>query len=81
MTEKPLEELAPGERGRLARCDAGPPPAIRLLELGFVDGTEVEMVRRGPLGDPVELALRGYRLCVRRADLEAFRVIVSDESA
>ncbi len=81
MTEKPLEQLEPGERGRLARREAAPPPATRLLELGFVDGTEVEMVRRGPLGDPVELSLRGYRLCVRRADLAGFVVALSEASA
>lgn len=81
MTEKSFDELAPGERGRLARRDVGPPAATRLLELGFVDGTEVEVVRRGPLGDPVELALRGYRICVRRADLQGFRVVVADEPA
>lgn len=42
----------------------------RLLDLGFVPGTVVHVVRRGPLGDPMELELRGYRICLRRHDLE-----------
>jgi ferrous iron transport protein A len=41
----------------------------RLTELGFVPGTEVMVLRRAPLGDPIEIELRGYRVCLRRQDL------------
>ena len=41
----------------------------RLADLGFVPGTRVRVIRRAPLGDPVELELRGFRVCLRRADL------------
>ena len=56
------------------RCPAvlerpGPGALPRLLELGFVEGTEVVLLRRGPLGDPLEIELRGYRICVRASDL------------
>jgi ferrous iron transport protein A len=64
-----VSELTPGTRGRI--CSHAPTSAIpdRLKELGFVPGTVLEIVRRAPLGDPVELELRGYRLCLRRAEL------------
>lgn len=57
-----LADLNPGESGRLA---AGTRPSTRLASLGFVAGTEVHVVRRAPLGDPVEIELRGYRVCLR----------------
>lgn len=37
----------------------------RLLEMGFCNGAEVEVVRRAPLGDPIEFRLRGYHLSLR----------------
>lgn len=52
-----------------AHPEAEPIPR-RLLDLGFVPGTPVLVVRRAPLGDPLELELRGYRLCVRRTEAE-----------
>jgi ferrous iron transport protein A len=70
----PLAELAPGCAGRL-EIAAPESVALRLAELGLVAGTRVLVVRRGPLGDPVELELRGYRLCVRRADLAGLEVV------
>jgi ferrous iron transport protein A len=40
----------------------------RLLDLGFVPGTQVRVVRRAPLGDPLEFELRGYRLSLRKTE-------------
>ena len=40
----------------------------RLLDFGVLPGTVVEIIRAAPLGDPVELRLRGYTLTLRRAD-------------
>lgn len=37
----------------------------RLLEMGFCNGAEVEVIRRAPLGDPIEFRLRGYHLSLR----------------
>jgi len=48
--------------------------SLRLRELGFVAGTSVTMVRRGFLGDPVEIELRGYRICLRTGDLVGVQV-------
>jgi ferrous iron transport protein A len=48
--------------------------STRLLEMGLTPGVEVELLGAAPLGDPLELALRGYRLSVRRS--EAARVEV-----
>jgi ferrous iron transport protein A len=69
-----LADLEPGAGARVAAVDAGSRIGRRLLDLGFVPGTEVQVVRRAPLGDPVEYELRGTRLCLRRS--EALRVRV-----
>lgn len=57
-----LADLAPGEAARIVGLSR---PDRRLVSLGFVAGTEVRVVRRAPLGDPVELEIRGCRLCLR----------------
>tara|TARA_B100000497_G_C7606368_1_gene364156 strand:- start:429 stop:653 length:225 start_codon:yes stop_codon:yes gene_type:complete len=49
--------------------------SLRLLEMGLTPGVEVTIVGAAPLGDPVELELRGYRLSIRRN--EAARVVVA----
>jgi ferrous iron transport protein A len=73
--ERPLDRLAPGERGVIERIDADPAIARRLMELGLVPGTEIEMVRSAPLGDPLEVAVRGLHLSLRRS--EAGRIHVA----
>ena len=66
--ERPLDRLAPGEGGRIARIDAEPGITRRLMELGLVPGTDIEMVRSAPLGDPLEVAVRGLHLSLRRSE-------------
>jgi Fe2+ transport system protein FeoA len=64
----PLVELAPGARAVVARVDPNVPLGRRLLDLGFVPGTPIRVLRRAPLGDPVSYELRGMRLCLRRSE-------------
>ena len=69
-----LAELAPGESARIAQV-AGPAELRhRLLEMGLTRGTTVRLVRVAPLGDPVELHLRGYRLSVRKSEAASVSV-------
>ncbi len=65
----PLAALSPGVRGRLCSHPTSERIPLRLEELGFVPGTSLEVVRRAPFGDPVEFDIRGYRICLRRAEL------------
>jgi ferrous iron transport protein A len=46
----------------------------RLLEMGFVSGTPVKIVGQAPMGDPLELELRGSRLSIRKAEAAAVEV-------
>lgn len=59
-----LAELRPGQRGTVEGYTT-PQPPIRLLEMGLLPGTDVEVVRLAPLGDPMDLKVRGYHLSIR----------------
>jgi Fe2+ transport system protein FeoA len=73
---KKLSELEPGERGIVAQV-AGPDHLRRrLLDMGLVKGTEVAMVRKAPLGDPIEFLVRGYNLSLRREEADNVYVLV-----
>jgi ferrous iron transport protein A len=67
-----LADLPVGCRGRVHSILGSDELAVRLLEMGLTPGVEVAVVGTAPLGDPLELELRGYRLSVRRT--EAARV-------
>lgn len=67
-----LAGLPVGKRGRVLQIDGGDDVAMRLLEMGLTPGVEVAVVGQAPLGDPLELEVRGYRLSIRKS--EAARV-------
>jgi ferrous iron transport protein A len=71
---RPLSTLIPGERAVVARIDIPPEQRGRLMEMGLLPGTSVELVRFAPLGDPVEIKLRNYHLSLRK--LEAEKIFV-----
>jgi ferrous iron transport protein A len=71
-----LDQLAIGRRAEVVGVDAPGRIAMRLLEMGFVPGTRVEIVKAAPLGDPLELRIRGYHLSLRRAEAAHVRVQV-----
>ena len=67
-----LAELAVGNRARVVRVEGNDSLGLRLLEMGMTPGAEVTVLGTAPLGDPIEVELRGYRLSVRKT--EAARV-------
>jgi len=76
---RPLSLLNPGERGTVCRVQ-GIHSTLRqrLLELGLISGTAVEVVCFAPLGDPMEVRVNGYRLSLRRKEAEA--ILVHEEN-
>jgi Fe2+ transport system protein FeoA len=65
-----LSKLPPGSRARLCAHGGRGPIPERFEDLGLVPGTPVRVIRRAPLGDPLEVELRGYRLCLRRSEAD-----------
>jgi len=76
-----LADLPVGSRVRLCEHEGASPARRRLLDLGFVPGTALEVVRTAPLGDPLEVSLRGYRICLRRADVRDVCVVPETEAS
>ena len=69
-----LDQLQTGQRARIDSVRGDDAVGQRLLEMGMLEGDEVEVVGFAPLGDPMEIRLRDYRLSLRRS--EAARVQV-----
>ena len=61
-----LLDAEPGDRLTVVAVEGEPSVRLRLLEMGLVPGTPFTFVRRAPLGDPLELRVRGARLAVSR---------------
>ncbi len=75
MNEVTLNTLQPGESGVVEKITAlDPKLKLRLLELGVLKGTSVELVRYAPLGDPIEIKIRGYRLSIRKEEANSVLV-------
>jgi Fe2+ transport system protein FeoA len=69
-----LDQLPVGGRGRVEALEGDDALVQRLLEMGLLEGEEVEVTNVALLGDPIEIRLRDYRLSLRRR--EAARVLV-----
>lgn len=69
-----LDSIPVGSSARVAAVNGTDATSLRLLEMGLTPGVQVQVVGTAPLGCPVELLVRGYRLSIRRN--EAARIAV-----
>jgi len=69
-----LADLAPGQRGTVTRLLGENTFTQRLMQLGFVEDTQVQLIRRAPTGDPLEVEVMGYALSLRLADAQLIHV-------
>ncbi|MAF26749.1 MAG: FeoA family protein [Gemmatimonadota bacterium] len=70
-----LDKVPPGTEAVIQEVGGLPEGSRRLMELGLVPGTRVQVIRRAPLGDPLEIRVRGTHLSLRLS--EAAEVYVS----
>jgi Fe2+ transport system protein FeoA len=63
-----LSEMTVGEKGTVARIDGGGQSSRRILDMGIVPGTALEVERIAPLGDPIWIRLKGYQLSLRKEE-------------
>lgn len=66
--QKSLNEFTPGESGVVVRIGGEGMIKRRLFDMGITPGADVVMRKAAPLGDPIELTVRGYQLSVRKAE-------------
>ena len=71
---QPLSALPVGTPAVVAEIHLAPAAKARLMEMGLLSGTPVELVRFAPLGDPVEIKVRGYNLSLRKNEAEQILV-------
>ena len=67
---QPLTSLSAGSAAVVAEIQLPPESRPRLMELGLIVGTPVELVRFAPMGDPVEIKVRGYNLTLRKHEAD-----------
>lgn len=65
-----LGELPVGSSGRIVKTGGEGPLRLRLLDMGLIPKTVVKMMKIAPLGDPLEIRVRGYELTLRREDAD-----------
>ena len=63
-----LSDLRPGIPARVVRIHGGGALRLRILELGLTPGAALQVRKIAPLGDPIEILVRGYALSLRKAD-------------
>ncbi|MDR0615247.1 MAG: ferrous iron transport protein A [Synergistaceae bacterium] len=73
-----LKTIRPGNTVRVTDIGGVGPVKRRIMEMGITKGAEVTVRKVAPLGDPVEITIRGYELSLRKADAE--RIIVDNRS-
>lgn len=71
---KTLKEVKPSETAKVVKIHGEGVLRKRIMEMGITKGCEVEVVKVAPLGDPIEVIIRGYDLSIRKADAELIEV-------
>jgi ferrous iron transport protein A len=69
-----LSDLLPGEEATISGLDSENADHDRLLDLGLHNGTPIRIVKYAPLGDPIEIKIRGYHLSIRKSMARQIRV-------
>ena len=69
-----LKDAKVGETVKVVRLNGAGPLKRRIMDMGITKGTDVYVRKVAPLGDPVEVTVRGYELSLRKADAEMIEV-------
>ena len=67
---KTLKEVACGQTVKVTKISGEGPVKRRIMDMGITKGVEIYVRKVAPLGDPVEVTVRGYELSLRKADAE-----------
>ena len=71
---KTLKEIADGQTVTVKRLHGEGPEKRRIMDMGITKGVEIYVRKVAPLGDPMEVTVRGYELSLRKADTEMIEV-------
>ncbi len=76
-----LSDYKPGQKGKILQVCGNLDFRRRMMEMGFVKGTEVSVIKYAPLRDPMELSLMGYHVSIRRGEAADILMNVPDKAA
>ena len=71
-----LSMLNPGEKGKITKIGAIGPLKRRLMDMGVLVGEEVKVEKIAPLGDPIEVTVKSYKLSLRKKEAQSIAVEV-----
>lgn len=74
--KKTLDELAIGEKGTVVRINGEGNIRRRIFDMGLTPGADIYLRKKAPLGDPIEITLRGYELTLRKSEASLVEVDV-----
>ena len=74
MKNLTLDSLKPGQNAIIQDIVVNGADEEDLMEMGLIRGTHIRLVKFAPLGDPIEVCIRGYHLSLRRSDAKAIVV-------
>ncbi|MBO7090294.1 MAG: ferrous iron transport protein A [Victivallales bacterium] len=69
-----LKEVNIGETVKVVKITGEGPVKRRIMDMGITKGTEIYIRKVAPLGDPIEVTIRGYELSLRKADIDIIQV-------
>lgn len=75
-----LTQVKTGHSAVVASVEGSSRLVARMMELGFVPGAMVEVIRRAPLGDPIKYRIRNSRISIRREEADCIQVIPNESS-
>lgn len=74
--KKTLDELAIGEKGIVVKINGEGNIRRRIFDMGLTPGADIYLRKKAPLGDPIEITLRGYELTLRKSEASLVEVNV-----
>ena len=69
-----LGDVAVGDTASVVKLNGGGPVRRRIMDMGITKGVQVTVVKVAPLGDPIQLSVRGYELSLRKEDAQKIEV-------
>ena len=81
MAFKKLSDLHPGQSGMIKSLTLNGSPRQRIMAMGFVKGESVKVIRKAPLGDPIEFEVKNYKLSLRKSEAALIEVEVLHDAA
>jgi DtxR family Mn-dependent transcriptional regulator len=74
MTAANLKDLKPGQKGKVLKISARGEASKRIVEMGVTPGAVVEIERVAPLGDPIDIKVKGYHLSLRKEEAQGIEI-------